>query len=144
MNSTRLGNTPNRNFGGSCRREFLRIGGLGLGSLALPQLMAARASAAHSREYVRDKAVVLLFLAGGPPQHETFDSKMTAPSEIRSTTGEVPTSLPGVTFGSDFVRNYVFLRGFGMFKRTSNPQRAGSNSAGRTFALCRMMMRVVA
>ena len=39
---------------------------------------------------------------GGPSQIETFDPKMTAPSGIRSVTGEVKTSLPGVTFGSTF------------------------------------------
>src|SRR5262249_34599825 len=39
---------------------------------------------------------------GGPSQIETFDPKMTAPEETRSATGEVPTALPGVTFGGSF------------------------------------------
>ena len=99
---TLMDHRPNRNCGGHCRREFLRIGGLGFGGLALPHWLAARAGASRQKGFVRDKAVVLLFLAGGPPQHETFDPKMSAPSEIRSTTGEVPTLLPGLTFGSDF------------------------------------------
>ena len=99
---TVMDHRPNRNCGGYCRREFLRIGGLGLGGLALPGWLAARAGASQQQGFVRDKAVVLLFLAGGPPQHETFDPKMSAPSEIRSTTGEIATSLPGLTFGSDF------------------------------------------
>lgn len=89
---------PNRLCGGWSRREFLQVGGLGLGTLALSQF----ADAAQKQGFVRDKAVVLLFLAGGPPQHETFDPKMSAPSEIRSTTGEIATALPGLTFGSDF------------------------------------------
>jgi len=37
---------------------------------------------------------------GGPTQTETFDPKMTAPSGVRSVTGEVSTSIPGVTFGA--------------------------------------------
>jgi uncharacterized protein (DUF1501 family) len=82
------------------RREFLKIGGLGLGALTLPQLLAAQAAAAaKGASFVKDRAVVFLFCHGGPSQIETFDPKLTAPSEIRSTTGEVATKLPGITFG---------------------------------------------
>jgi hypothetical protein len=80
------------------RREFLRIGGLALGGLTLPRLLAARADSPGLPE----RSVVLLFLQGGPSQIETFDPKMTAPEEVRSITGEVPTALPGVTFGATF------------------------------------------
>jgi hypothetical protein len=47
---------------------------------------------------------VFLFMHGGPSQIETFDPKMTAPAGIRSATGEVATSIPGVTFGGTFDR----------------------------------------
>ena len=83
------------------RRDFLRVGALGLGGLTLANLLQARANAA-STDHVRDKAVVFLWLGGGPSQFETFDPKMTAPAEIRSVTGEVATSIPGVTFGGSF------------------------------------------
>src|SRR5713226_2439563 len=78
------------------RRAFLRIGGL-----ALPALFASRA-VAESTPVIRDKSVVFLFMHGGPSQIETFDPKMDAPVEIRSATGEVKTSIPGVTFGGSF------------------------------------------
>lgn len=84
------------------RREFLRVGGLSLGGLALPQLLAARSAAARQDRPLRDKSVIFLFMHGGPPQIETFDPKMDAPSEIRSVTGEVRTEVPGVTFGGTF------------------------------------------
>jgi hypothetical protein len=88
------------------RREFLRIGGLGLGGLSLASLLSSVAKAgvplSEAGKPVTDKAVVFLFLHGGPSQYETFDPKMTAPAEIRSATGEVKTVLPGVTFGSSF------------------------------------------
>lgn len=86
------------------RRSFLQVGSLGVAGLSLADLMAVRAAANDRGEGVRDKAVVLLFLQGGPPQHETFDPKMDAPAEVRSTTGEVKTKLPGITFGGTFPR----------------------------------------
>lgn len=82
----------------SSRRAFLRIGSLGLGSWSLANLFAS-ASAAPRSSILTGKSVIFLFLHGGPSQIETFDPKMTAPAGIRSATGEVQTSLPGVTFG---------------------------------------------
>ena len=88
------------------RREFLRVGGLGLGGLSLASLFptagAAGVPLASAGKPVTDKAVVFLFLHGGPSQFETFDPKMTAPAEVRSATGEIPTRIPGVTFGGSF------------------------------------------
>jgi hypothetical protein len=81
------------------RRDFLRIGSLTLGGLSLPQLLSAAPSPTRP---LTDKSVVFLFLHGGPSQVETFDPKMSAPEGIRSATGEIATSLPGVTFGSSF------------------------------------------
>ncbi len=89
------------NCEGTCRREFLQIGTCGIGGVTLSGLLAARADAAGS-PVVRDKAVVVLNLQGGPTHIETFDPKMTAPQEYRAMFGEVQTSLPGVTFGSHF------------------------------------------
>ncbi len=86
------------------RRDFLRIGGLGLGGLGLSDLMALKALGASKKSLLKDKSVIFLFMHGGPSQFETFDPKMDAPSEIRSVTGEIKTKLPGVTFGSTFER----------------------------------------
>jgi uncharacterized protein (DUF1501 family) len=88
-----------RDCDGTSRREFLKVGTLGLSSLGLPALLEARANAAAAGQSVKDTSVVWLWLAGGPTHVETFDPKMTAPSEYRSTTGEVATSIPGVTLG---------------------------------------------
>ena len=84
------------------RRSFLRIGSLGLGGLSLSDLLAVKALAAKAGSAVKDKSVVFLFMHGGPSQTETFDPKMTAPAGVRSVTGEVKTSLPGVTYGATF------------------------------------------
>ena len=82
------------------RRAFLRAGALSLGGLSLPALL--RAAEAEPRRLLSGRSVIFLFLHGGPSQFETFDPKMSAPEEIRSTTGEIATSIPGVTFGSSF------------------------------------------
>src|SRR5262245_63197932 len=87
------------------RRDFLRVGSLALGGLSLPCLIpTARGGTklSDAGKPVTDKAVIFLFLHGGPSQYETFDPKMTAPAEIRSATGEIKTAIPGVTFGSSF------------------------------------------
>ncbi|MBI3468767.1 MAG: DUF1501 domain-containing protein [Planctomycetes bacterium] len=85
------------------RRDFLRVGGLTFGGLSLSGLLRARAAAAPA-QVVRDKAVVFVFMHGGPSQVETFDPKMTASANVRSATGELATTLPGVTFGGTFPR----------------------------------------
>lgn len=84
------------------RREFLRVGGLGLGGLTLPDLLSVKAQAAGSGTLQKNKSVIFLFMHGGPSQIETFDPKMEAPAGIRSATGEVSTKIPGVTFGGTF------------------------------------------
>ena len=73
--------------------------GMSGAALSLPQFLAAKAI--HP-DLVKDRSVVFLFMHGGPSQTETFDPKMDQPSGIRSATGEVRTSLPGVTFGATF------------------------------------------
>ena len=84
------------------RRDFLRVGGLALGGLSLPGLFASQAAAWQEGRPVKDKSVIFVFMHGGPSQTETFDPKMTAPAGIRSATGEIATSIPGITFGSTF------------------------------------------
>ncbi|HJZ94529.1 MAG TPA: DUF1501 domain-containing protein [Gemmataceae bacterium] len=81
------------------RRDFLRVGALSLGGLTIGRFGSAVAS---SSSPVADRSVVLLFLHGGPSQLETFDPHMEAPAEVRCVTGEVPTAVPGITFGSSF------------------------------------------
>ncbi len=80
------------------RRELLRIGSLALGGLSLSSLLAAKAAAGDDNP-LSGKSVIFLFQQGGPSQFETFDPKPSAPDSIRTLTGTVPTSIPGVYFG---------------------------------------------
>ena len=84
---------------GLSRRSFLSAGMLGLGGLTLGDV-SALASASDS--YVKDKSVILLFLAGGPSQLETFDPKPHGRGTSTSIAGHIPTKLPGVRFASYF------------------------------------------
>lgn len=86
------------------RRQFLRAGALALGGLTLGDQFAVKAAAGAGKSPLKDRSVIFLFMHGGPSQFETFDPKMEAPSHIRSTTGEIRTTLPGITFGSTFPR----------------------------------------
>ncbi len=103
---------------GATRREFFKVGALGAGALSLPSLLEARSHAASAGSDVKDTSVVMLWLGGGPTHVETFDPKMTAPSEYRSVTGEVQTNVPGITLGGTLPRmaevadKMAFVRSF--------------------------------
>ncbi|HBB75533.1 MAG TPA: DUF1501 domain-containing protein [Planctomycetaceae bacterium] len=107
------------NCAGESRRDFLRVGTLGLGAgVGLGSLLRSRAAAAAAGSSTKDTSVIWLWLSGGPTHVETFDPKMTAPAEYRSVTGEVKTNLAGVTLGGNFERmaqvadRMAFVRSF--------------------------------
>ena len=61
-----LHSAASRDCSGLARRDFIRAGVLGLGSLSLAHLLAAKAvGRAAGKSYVRDRSIVLLFLGGG-------------------------------------------------------------------------------
>ena len=91
---------------GLSRREWLRIGGLSALGVGLPQLMQMRANAVEpilasglNGSFGKAKSCIVLFLLGGPPQHETWDPKPDAPSEIRGDLGTIATATPGLRIG---------------------------------------------
>lgn len=105
------------NCEGTTRRNFLQVGALGMGGLTLADVLRSNA-VADGTKTSSGKSVIWLWLGGGPTHVETFDPKMTAPSEYRSVTGEVETVLPGVTLGGNFERmaavadRMAFVRSF--------------------------------
>jgi uncharacterized protein (DUF1501 family) len=78
---------------GSTRRDFLRVGGLGLGSLGL---CALDLDSLAAFEPDRERSVIVLLLVGGPSQLETWDPKPDAPSEVRGPFRSIATCCPGV------------------------------------------------
>ncbi len=90
-------------WSGLDRREMLKVGGLSLGGLALPQLLSGVAKAENTGSkapgFGRAKNCVILYLSGGHPQHDLFDPKPDAPSEIRGEFDTIATSVPSIRFG---------------------------------------------
>src|SRR5665213_3076909 len=88
---------------GLTRREVLRLGGLGVFGLSMPQLLRHRQAQAAStltgNESTRGRAksCIVLFLMGGPPQHSTWDPKPDAPAEVRGDFGPIATTVPGLS-----------------------------------------------
>ena len=77
------------------RRSMLKVGLAGLAGLSAPELLRLRASAAGTRP-PGGKAVILLWMAGGPSQIDTWDPKPGRPVENRGPFGTIQTKLPGV------------------------------------------------
>ncbi|MCY2965608.1 MAG: DUF1501 domain-containing protein [Planctomycetota bacterium] len=93
---------PSRLCQGSTRREWLRVGGLSMLGLTLPQLLAAQAAPTAQPAdgmFGRAKNVLYVWLQGGPPQHETWDPKPEAPAEIRGEFRPIQTNVPGMEIG---------------------------------------------
>ena len=81
---------------GVSRRSFLKLGALGLGGLALPDLLRLRAQAGAEGRATSDTAVILLWMDGGPSQFETYDPKPDAPVEYRGPYQTIQTNVTGI------------------------------------------------
>lgn len=103
---------------GSSRRDFLKVGTLGLSGIGLADLLKSKAHAAELGKSSPSKSVIWLWLGGGASHVETFDPKIDAPIEYRSVTGESKTRIPGVSIGGTLPRiasvadKMIFVRSF--------------------------------
>jgi uncharacterized protein (DUF1501 family) len=115
---------------GLTRREWLRIGGLGLFGLSLPSLFQARRAAAAGTERSSGKAksCIVLFLLGGPPQHETWDPKPDAPPEIRGDLKPIASSVPGLMVGELMPRTARLAHKLAVLRAVSTGDNAHSSS----------------
>ena len=97
-----IGAKPLRLCDRAGRRDFLQIGALGAFGLGLPKLLQAQSQTPASGSFGRAKRCILLFMHGGPPQHDTWDPKPDAPLEIRGELKPIQTSAPGIWFSERF------------------------------------------
>ena len=81
----------------------MHVGALGFGGLTLPEILAAEAAngnqkskSVDSEKLLSHKAVIMVYLPGGPPQMDTFDMKPDSPSEVRGEFDPIDTNVPGI------------------------------------------------
>src|SRR5947209_2979382 len=91
----------NRFCDGVSRRSFLKIGALGIGAggLTLADIFRAEARTGTPTSH---KAVINIFLGGGPPHQDMWDIKTEAPKEIRGEFKPIATKVPGIQIGETF------------------------------------------
>ncbi len=77
------------------RREFLRLGLAGLGSLSLAELFRLRAAGGTTAGGERT-ALIVVWLRGGASHLETYDPKPQAASEYRGPYKPIRTRVPGL------------------------------------------------
>src|SRR5260370_28096646 len=67
---------------GIARRDFLRVGALGLAGLSLADLLRHRAAGAEAAQSSH-RAVIMIYLCGAPSHQDTYDLKPDAPAAYR-------------------------------------------------------------
>ncbi len=77
------------------RRSFLKAGALGVAGLTLADVLRLQ-TGAEPNQRSGDKAVIMIFLEGGPSHIDTYDMKPDAPIEIRGQWSPISTNVPGV------------------------------------------------
>lgn len=76
------------------RRDCLQVGGSALG-LGLAQLLETQAAQAAAPHRPTARSCIVLYMIGGPAQHETFDMKPDAEEGVRGEFAPIATSVPG-------------------------------------------------
>lgn len=82
------------------RDAMIRLGQIGAGGVALPQLLQAKDASNRSglaKQKASADSCIYIFLWGGPPQQDTWDMKPDAPEGIRSQFKPIDTVVPGLS-----------------------------------------------
>src|SRR6476619_3043764 len=82
---------------GFTRRDFLRIGSVGLSGLSLPALLRAEKEVNTHKSGAKAKNVIFIWQQGGPPHQDMWDMKPDAPEEVRGEFKPIQSDLPGYT-----------------------------------------------
>jgi hypothetical protein len=87
---------------GHSRRDFLRVGGLGMLGLSLADMLRIEARGKEqgaAKSSPRAKSIIMVYLGGGLSHHDTFDMKPDAAEEIRGKYGSIGTTVLGLRIG---------------------------------------------
>jgi hypothetical protein len=105
---------PQKLCDGVSRRSFLKIGAFAFGTTQFTLADVLRAE--QSLGTTSHKAVINIFLGGGPPHQDMWEIKTDAPSEIRGEFKPINTAVPGIQIGECFPKiaaqadKFAFLR----------------------------------
>jgi hypothetical protein len=132
---------------GVSRRTFLRVGTFAFGATAfsLADLYRAEARQPDDLPRTQHKAIINIFLGGGPPHQDMWDIKTEAPAEVRGEFKPIDTKVPGIRIGETFTRiakmadKFAFIRsvvgargGHDAFQCTTGwPQQSLASMGGR-------------
>jgi hypothetical protein len=82
------------------RRDFLRVGGLGLCGVGMLDVIRAQAASSSARKTTaKAKHLIVCWLGGGPPHLDTFDPKPEAPEDYRGQFKPIQTKVNGLQVG---------------------------------------------
>src|SRR5262249_23540820 len=111
---TIIGRQRSSSCDGISRRDFLTIGGtLVAGGLSLPNLLAAEARSGIRHSH---RAIINVYLPGGPPHLDMWDLKPDAPAEIRGEFNPIKTNVPGIEICEHFPRIAAMMDKFAVIR----------------------------
>ena len=99
------------------RRGMMKAGLAGIAGLSLPELLRTRAAAAERGASTGSpKSVILLWMAGGPSQIDTWDPKPGRPFQNRGPFGAISTALPGTILCEHLPKQAAMLDKFSIIR----------------------------
>lgn len=110
------------------RRSFLAAGGAGLAALRLPRESAAASRVAPTPS---GKSVILLWMAGGPSQIDTWDPKPDRPVENRGPFSTIVTNVPGISISEHMPKQAAMMDRFTLIRSVNC--RSSEHSPNKVF-----------
>jgi hypothetical protein len=104
---------------GVSRRNFLKVGALGVAGLTLPSILRAEAAAGKRNP---QKAVIMVYLPGGPSHQDMFDLKPGAASDIRGEFDPIKTNVPGIQICEHMPRLAAMMDKLAIIRSLSNSE----------------------
>ena len=102
---------------GVTRRDFLRVGGLTILGLTLPEFLRV----ANASRDKKDVSCILLWMGGGPSHIDTFDPKPDAPQEIRGDFKAISTNVTGVQISDKLPKLAKQMDKFSIIRSITSP-----------------------
>jgi len=102
---------------GVSRRGFLRVGGALMGGLSLANILEMEALVGIGSSH---KAIINIYLPGGPSHLDMWDLKPDAPSEIRGEFNPISTAVPGIQICEHFPRVAKLMDKFAIIRSISD------------------------